>query len=59
LSSSPGRVYTRDQLLDSIWGYDYDGDERTVDSHIARLRTKLGDYGARLKTVYGLGYKLD
>lgn len=60
LSENPGRVFTRDQLLDSIWGYDYDGDIRTVDSHIARLRVKLGEYGnAHLKTIYGVGYKIE
>lgn len=60
LKKNSGRVLTRDQLLDAIWGYDYDGDNRTVDSHIARLRTKLGNYGAtHLKTVYGMGYKLE
>lgn len=60
LSENPGRVFTRDQLLDSIWGYDYDGDIRTVDSHIARLRVKLGEYGnTHLKTIYGVGYKLE
>ena len=46
LMASPGRVYTREQLLDSIWGIDYVGDIRTVDSHMARLRTKLGEWGA-------------
>ena len=56
LMASPGRVYTREQLLDSIWGIDYVGDIRTVDSHMARLRTKLGEWGgAHLKTVYGMG----
>ena len=60
LYQSPGRVFTRSQLLDSVWGYDYDGDARTVDSHMARLRVKLGDFGnAHLKTVYGIGYKLE
>ncbi len=60
LSENKGRVFTRDQLLDAIWGYDYDGDIRTVDSHIARLRVKLGEYGnAHLKTIYGVGYKLE
>ncbi len=55
-----GRVLSRDQLLTLVWGYDYYGDERTVDSHIARLRTKLGAFGAaHLKTVYGMGYKLE
>lgn len=60
LNDNRGRVFTRDQLLDAIWGFDYDGDIRTVDSHIARLRVKLGEYGnAHLKTIYGVGYKLE
>lgn len=60
LYDNAGRVLSRDQLLTHVWGYDYYGDERTVDSHIARLRTKLGRYGAaHLKTVYGMGYKLE
>ena len=60
LYKNSGRVLTRDQLLNAIWGYDYLGDSRTVYSHIARLRTKLGDYGsAHLKTIYGMGYKLE
>lgn len=60
LMASPGRVYTREQLLDSIWGIDYVGDIRTVDSHMARLRTKLGEWGGtHLKTVYGMGYKIE
>ncbi len=59
LSASAGRVFTRSQLLDAVWNYDYEGDVRTVDSHVARLRTKMGEYGnAHLKTVYGIGYKL-
>ena len=60
LFDNAGRVLSRDQLLTIVWGYDYYGDERTVDSHIARLRTKLGAFGAaHLKTVYGMGYKLE
>ena len=60
LMEAPGRVFSREQLLDSIWGYDYVGDMRTIDSHVARLRTKLGDWGnAHLKTVYGIGYKIE
>lgn len=60
LIEAPGRVFSRDQLLDSIWGYDYVGDVRTVDSHVARLRAKLGDWGNKhLKTVYGIGYKIE
>ncbi len=60
LCKSPGRVYTRDKLLDEIWGMDYEGDIRTVDSHVARLRTKLGEWGTKnIITVYGTGYKLN
>lgn len=60
LCNSPGRVYTRDALLDELWGMDYMGDTRTVDSHVARLRTKLGDWGIKyIVTVYGTGYKIN
>lgn len=60
LKENSGRVLSRTQILDAIWGYDYIGDTRTVDSHIARIRTKLGQYGAtHLKTIYGMGYKLE
>ena len=60
LISAPGRVFSREQLLDDIWGFDFDGDMRTVDSHVARLRTKLGDRGAKhIKTIYGTGYKIE
>lgn len=60
LISAPGRVFSREQLLDDIWGFDFDGDMRTVDSHVARLRTKLGDWGTKhIKTIYGTGYKID
>lgn len=59
LLSNIGRVYNREQLLDDVWGFDYFGDTRTVDSHVARLRVKLGAWGnAHLKTVYGVGYKI-
>lgn len=54
------RVFTRENLLVEIWGENYSGDARTVDSHITRLRTKLGDWGYQhLKTVYGIGYKIE
>lgn len=57
---SPGRVFSREQILDEIWGYEYDGDIRTVDSHVARLRTKLGIWGVEhIKTIYGTGYKVE
>lgn len=60
LCSYPGRVYSRNSLLDELWGMDYDGESRTVDSHVARLRTKLGTWGEKhIKTVYGTGYKAD
>lgn len=60
LIMSNGRVFSREQLLDDIWGFDFDGDMRTVDSHMARLRTKLGSWGMRhIKTIYGAGYKIE
>lgn len=60
LCKTPGRVYTRDALLDELWGMDYTGDSRTVDSHVARLRTKLGEWGLKyIVTVYGTGYKIN
>lgn len=60
LCKTPGRVYTRDALLDELWGMDYVGDTRTVDSHVARLRTKLGEWGLKhFVTVYGTGYKIN
>jgi two-component system, OmpR family, alkaline phosphatase synthesis response regulator PhoP len=58
LVSSPGRVYTREQLLDLIWGMDYFGGTRTVDIHVQRLRRKLGNsYSDTIQTVHGIGYK--
>ena len=60
LSDNHSRVLTRDQILNAVWGYDFEGDNRTVDSHVARLRTKLGEFGnTKLKTVYGMGYKFE
>lgn len=53
-----GRVFTRDQLLDHIWGTDYDGENRTVDVHIRTLRQKLGEMEYIIKTVRGVGYKV-
>ena len=53
-----GTVFSRDRLLEEIWGYDYDGENRTVDVHIKTLRTKLGDSGAVIETVRGVGYKI-
>lgn len=60
LASSPNQVFTREQLLDHIWGYEYIGDTRTVDVHIKRLREKLKDHPSwRLSTVWGIGYKFE
>lgn len=61
LASNPNRVYTRDQLLDEVWGFDYYGDSRTVDVHVKRLREKLENVSDRwsLKTVWGVGYKFE
>lgn len=60
LSDNHSRVLSRDQILNAVWGYDFDGDNRTVDSHVARLRTKLSSYGnTHLKTIYGVGYKFE
>ncbi len=61
LASNPNRVYTRDQLLDEVWGFDYYGDSRTVDVHVKRLREKLEAVSDKwsLKTVWGVGYKFE
>lgn len=60
LASSPNQVFTREQLLDQIWGYEYIGDTRTVDVHIKRLREKIKDHdGWSLGTVWGIGYKFE
>lgn len=60
LASSPNQVFTREQLLDNIWGYEYIGDTRTVDVHIKRLREKLGDHDSwSLASVWGIGYKFE
>lgn len=60
LASSPNQVFTREQLLDHIWGYEYIGDTRTVDVHIKRLREKIKDHPAwSLATVWGIGYKFE
>lgn len=60
--TNPGRVFTRDHLLENIWGYEYFGDTRTVDTHIKRIRTKLSldnTVGFDIKTVWGVGYKFE
>ena len=61
LASNPNRVFTRDQLLDEVWGFDYYGDSRTVDVHVKRLREKLEGVSDKwtLNTVWGVGYKYE
>lgn len=59
LMSHKGLVFTRDQLLSDIWGFDYDGETRTVDVHIRTLRAKLGESGEQIQTVRGVGYKIE
>ena len=60
LASKPRQVFTREQLLQLVWDYEYYGDERTVDAHIKKLRQKLEDLGPQvIKTVWGVGYKFD
>lgn len=62
LASNPGRVFSRNQILDMVWGYDYFGDNRTVDTHIKRLRAKLNHYDHKeweIATVRGMGYKFE
>ena len=62
LASHPNQVFTREQLLEQVWGYDFFGDSRTVDVHVKRLREKLGEgekLGWQIKTVWGVGYKFE
>jgi len=61
LASNPGQVFTREQLLNRVWGYDFAGETRTVDTHIKRIRAKLDSEGLgwSIKTIYGVGYKFE
>ena len=60
MASSPNHVFTREQLLDQIWGYEYIGDTRTVDVHIKRLREKINDHVSwKISTIWGIGYKFE
>ncbi len=60
LASREGKVFTREQLLEQVWGFDFFGDSRTVDVHVKRIREKLGEREAwQLKTVWGVGYKFE
>ena len=54
-----GIALSRDQILGSVWDYDYFGDARTIDTHVKKLRSKLGDCGEYIHTVWGMGYKFD
>jgi DNA-binding response OmpR family regulator len=57
LAGHPGRVFTRNVLMDAVWGQEYYGVDRTVDTHVSRLRRKLGEYGEWIDTVHGVGYR--
>jgi len=59
LNENPGRVFSREQLLSEVWGYDYFGGTRTVDVHIRRLRAKLGEHESLIDTVRNVGYRLN
>ena len=60
LASHAGKVFTREQLLEQVWGFDFFGDSRTVDVHVKRIREKLGEnHDWQLKTVWGVGYKFE
>ena len=58
LAENCGRVVTREAILEKVWGYDYAGETRTVDVHIRHLRQKLGDDGAMIETLRGVGYRM-
>jgi DNA-binding response OmpR family regulator len=59
LARHPGRSFSRSYLLDHVWGADYEGGDRAVDTHVVRLRRKLGDLGERIATVWGVGYRFE
>ena len=59
LSANAGIALSRDKILDNVWRYDYYGDARTVDTHVKKLRSKLGECGSRIKTIRGIGYKYE
>jgi len=59
LAAKPGRVFSREQLLETVWGYEFTGDARTVDTHVKTVREHLGPYRRYLATVWGIGYKFD
>jgi two-component system alkaline phosphatase synthesis response regulator PhoP len=57
--NNAGIVLSRDKILDTVWGYDFEGESRTVDMHIKTLRKKLGEHGEHIKTVRNVGYKIE
>jgi DNA-binding response OmpR family regulator len=59
LAKNPNRVFSRNDLLDKVWGYDFMGDDRTVDTHIKMVRDRLGEYRNFIVTVWGIGYKFE
>jgi DNA-binding response OmpR family regulator len=59
LAENPGKAFTRDHILSAVWGYDFEGDDRTVDTHIKQLRERLGESRKMIVTVWGTGYKFD
>jgi len=59
LARNAGRAFSREQLLESVWGYEFTGDDRTVDTHVKTLRERLGPYRSRIATVWGVGYRFD
>lgn len=59
LAENPGKAFTRDHILSAVWGYDFEGDDRTVDTHIKQLRERLGESRRMIVTVWGTGYKFD
>jgi DNA-binding response OmpR family regulator len=59
LMKNPRRALSREAILDKIWGFEYDGNDRTIDTHIKMLRHSLGDYGERIRTIRGMGYSFD
>ncbi len=59
LMKNPRRALSREAILDKIWGFEYDGNDRTIDTHIKMLRHSLGDYGDRIRTIRGMGYSFD
>ena len=59
LLENRGKAFSRDQILDNVWDYDYFGDARTVDTHVKKLRAKLKDRGKYIHTIWGMGYKFE